>query len=140
MATFEAWSSRKRSFCSRVCYWMWMRGQPTAIEDTPEIREQRRQRMMGPKNPMWQDGDSDRERRNSAYKSWRLAVFNRDGFICRGCGYFNGCGEKRRDLHAHHVVPWIKSKLLRYDVENGITLCVPCHRQAHPERLRRDKH
>jgi len=117
-------------FCSPRCYWDTLKGHQFYIQ-TLEDRECSRQRMMGELNPMWKGGDSDKERRNSAYKEWRIAVFERDGFICRRCGYFNGCGAKRRDLNAHHIVPWIESIELRYVVENGATLCVPCHIREH---------
>jgi len=70
--------------------------------------------MLGSKNPMWKGGDSDKERRNADYKEWRIKVFERDKFKCQKCGYFNGCGVKRRDLNAHHIIRWIDSFELRY--------------------------
>ena len=120
-----------RKFCCRAHYWEWMKGKGTGIIVTPEECERRRIRMMGENNPMWRGGDSDSERRNSAYKNWRIEVFTRDSFICQDCGYYNGDGTVRRDLNAHHIVPWIESIELRYAVENGITLCVPCHIKEH---------
>jgi len=88
----------------------------------------------GENNPMWCGGDSDRERRNSAYKVWRIEVFTRDDFTCQCCGYKNGNGTKRKDLNAHHIVKWIDSIELRYEVENGKTLCVPCHINEHTDK------
>lgn len=134
--TFTATSRRVNPrFCSRLHYWKWMKGKrPPGIIATPETREASRQRMTGENNPMWRGGDSDKERRNSAYKKWRVEVFKRDGFICQSCGYFNGCGEKRRDLNAHRIVPWIDSIELRYEASNGKTLCVPCHIKEHQDR------
>jgi len=130
-----AWGARRKHqanrFCSRKCYWEWMKGRRNPAVITDEERERRRQRMMGENNPMWCGGDSDRERRNSAYKNWRIEVFKRDGFTCQSCGYFNGCGEKRKDLNAHHIVPWIESIELRYEVSNGKAVCVPCHINEH---------
>lgn len=126
----KKWKTRR--FCSHNCRSVSMKGK-TWFEPTDEVRENRRLRMTGELNPMWKGGDSDRERRNSAYKSWRIKVFNRDGFICQRCGYYNGCGEKRRDLHAHHIVRWIDSFELRYEVDNGLTLCVPCHIKEHTD-------
>jgi 5-methylcytosine-specific restriction endonuclease McrA len=108
-----------------------MKGKPTGMIATDEICEQRRQRMTGPNNPMWTGGDSDRERRNSAYKNWRVSVFKRDDFRCQTCGYRNGDGTKRTDLHAHHVEPWVTNTELRYVPDNGLTVCVPCHRWVH---------
>ena len=129
---FLGLKSRVNRFCSRKCYWDSMKGKPIAhIVITDEEREKRKVRMMGKKNPMWKGGDSDKERRNRDYKKWRIKVFKRDAFTCVKCGYFNGCGEKRRDLNAHHIVLWIESNELRYIVDNGITLCVPCHIKEH---------
>ncbi len=123
-------------FCSRVCKG---KAQPPTKQcydatNTTEERERRRERMMGEKNPMWCGGDSDKERRNSKYKYWRIAVFKRDNFTCKNCGYRNGDGTKRKDLHAHHIVKWIDSIELRYEVDNGKTLCVPCHINEHTNK------
>jgi hypothetical protein len=87
----------------------------------------------GEDNPMWCGGDSDKERRNSDYKNWRIDVFKRDKFVCRECGYYNGCGELRKDLNAHHIIRWIDDIELRYVVNNGVTLCVPCHIKEHTD-------
>ena len=130
---FEAWPSRLRKFCSRKCYWLSMKG-VCLIEITEQERERRKTRMLGSKNPMWRGGDSDKERRNRDYKRWRIEVFERDGFTCQRCGYYNGCGKIRRDLNAHHIVGWTESIELRYEVENGTTLCVPCHIKEHTDK------
>jgi len=88
----------------------------------------------GEANPMWQGGDSDSERRNAVYIAWRISVFIRDKYICQKCGYYNGNGNKRRDLNAHHIIKWIDSIELRYELENGVTLCVPCHIKEHTDK------
>lgn len=59
------------------------------------------------------------------YKIWRAEVFNRDGFRCRMCG---GNGK----LHAHHLKMWAFFPELRFDVDNGLTLCENCHAIEHP--------
>ena len=102
--------------------------------DTPAMRKQKSQRMMGDKNPMWVSGDSDRLRHNAEYKEWRISVFERDDFTCQKCGYRNGNGTKRRDLNAHHIVRWAESIELRYILDNGMTLCVPCHIKEHTNK------
>ncbi len=60
------------------------------------------------------------------YERWRKAVFTRDSYTCQRCG-------KRNDkLNAHHIFPWALFPLLRYNLDNGITLCsIPCHKIAH---------
>lgn len=61
---------------------------------------------------------------------WRKAVLMRDGRKCVHCGATN-------NLHAHHVIPWSElsdGDPLRYDAENGITLCKRCHLAVHGGR------
>lgn len=55
------------------------------------------------------------------YKLWRFSVYKRDGFACVLCGAHGG------KIHAHHIRPWRNHEELRYDVNNGVTLCKPCH-------------
>lgn len=61
------------------------------------------------------------------YNEWRKAVFQRDNFTCQRCGQRGG------RLQAHHIKAWAKYPELRYDVANGITYCVECHKQHHHE-------
>ncbi len=127
---FADYAYFKRKYCSHKCYGESKKGKPW-FNPSEELRKQRRRRMFGENNPMWCGGDSDKERRNSDYKLWRIAVFVRDDFTCQECGYRHGDSTKRKDLHAHHIVKWIDSIELRYVLENGKTLCIPCHIQEH---------
>ena len=78
---------------------------------------------LGEKAP-WEK--TNKELRNTAqYKKWRTLVFKRDDYTCQHCGIRGG------ELNAHHVKPFAKYKNLRYDVDNGLTLCVECHRNVH---------
>lgn len=70
--------------------------------------------------------ESRRERTGARYRRWRAAVLERDGRICQDCG--------RSGSHAHHLVSWAESSELRFDVENGVTLCPPCHAERHGGR------
>ena len=130
-APFVAWPSQRRSFCSRICYAKSLTGVKQNRVYAVAERKRRRVRMLGENNPMWCGGDSDKERRNSQYKTWRIEVFERDDYTCQKCGYRNGKETVRRDLNAHHIVAWIDSIELRYEVENGQTMCVPCHIRQH---------
>jgi len=56
------------------------------------------------------------------FKEWRRKVFERDNYKCVECG----CTEKEK-LHPHHIVPWKDSQELRFEVDNGMTLCKICH-------------
>ena len=75
----------------------------------------------------WKGGVSEQNRsiRNSLeYKLWRTAVFERDNFTCTFCGVR---GEK---IHADHIKPFATFRELRFEISNGRTLCVPCHKKT----------
>lgn len=59
------------------------------------------------------------------YADWRNAVFQRDDYKCRRCDIHSW------KLRAHHIFEWADYPELRYDVENGETLCNQCHDEHH---------
>ena len=58
------------------------------------------------------------------YKDWQKAIFKRDRWTCQICGKQGG------EIHADHIKQWILFPRLRYNIDNGRTLCVPCHRKT----------
>jgi 5-methylcytosine-specific restriction endonuclease McrA len=56
------------------------------------------------------------------YKEWRMKVYKRDKFACQ----MPNCKCKTR-LQAHHINKWSTASSLRFDINNGITLCRKCH-------------
>lgn len=75
----------------------------------------------------WKGGitSENRQARNSTeYKTWRRAVFERDDYTCVLCGTIGGV------LNADHIMPFAEYKNLRFDTNNGRTLCVSCHRKT----------
>ena len=56
---------------------------------------------------------------------WRKAVYERDNYTCKACSKVGG------HLVAHHIVPYSTNKKLRFNVDNGITLCKTCHKEFH---------
>jgi 5-methylcytosine-specific restriction endonuclease McrA len=56
------------------------------------------------------------------YKEWRTRVYKRDKFMCQ----MPNCKRKSK-LQAHHINKWSSAPSLRFDTQNGITLCRSCH-------------
>lgn len=61
-------------------------------------------------------------RHSVEYKLWRESVFKRDNYTCRGCGEVGG------RLNADHIKPFAWFPELRFAIDNGQTLCIPCHK------------
>ena len=59
-----------------------------------------------------------------------MAVFEKDAFTCQMCFKIGGT------LQADHIKPWAFFPELRYDLSNGRTLCVPCHKTTYKEALK----
>lgn len=74
---------------------------------------------------------SERKHEDSAYMDWRLRVYKRDGFVCR----MNNVECKGR-LEAHHILAWRDFPELRYQLNNGITLCHHHHPRKRVEEKR----
>ncbi len=71
------------------------------------------------------------ERNNPEYKQWRMSVFKRDNFKCRIGN--SECSEK---IISHHILPWRDYPELRYEINNGITLCHAHHPRKRAEEKR----
>ena len=54
----------------------------------------------------------------------RKMVLKKDGYKCVKCG-------KEKELHCHHIIPVAIEPLESADIDNCITLCVECHKEAH---------
>lgn len=78
-------------------------------------------------NIPWLKSDKQ-ERHCKKYIDWRNEVFKRDAYTCKKCGQHGGT------LNAHHIKLFSKYKNLRYDLNNGITLCEECHKLEHKNR------
>ena len=80
----------------------------------------------GEKNSHWKGGITPlhlKIRGSKEYKLWRTAVFTRDNFTCVWCG-----DKTSGNLNADHIKPFAQYPELRLAIDNGRTLCVPCHR------------
>ena len=90
-----------------------------------ETKDKMSKSKTGSNHPNWQGGKTDelRKARNSKeIKEWRKLVFERDNYTCQYCGV-RGC-----KLEAHHIKDFANNIELRYELNNGITLCEYCHK------------
>lgn len=67
------------------------------------------------------------------YKQWRKAVLERDNYTCQHCHKRGG------DLEAHHPMAVAEYPEKMFDIDNGITLCVTCHRREEAELRSRNE-
>lgn len=82
----------------------------------------------GEKNANWKGGIARQrsERFTSEYIQWRKKVYHRDNYTCQCCGIHGAT-----DFNAHHIMNWKDYPDLRFDPDNGITLCQNCHSLFH---------
>jgi hypothetical protein len=95
---------------------------------TPEQCERRRINNLGNKSHFWLGGltEENRKLRNCAKtKKWRDFCFKRDNYTCQDCKMHGG------RLCVHHIINWSDDSQLRWEVNNGITLCWKCHYARH---------
>lgn len=81
----------------------------------------------GENNSNWKGGitpENAKIRHSSEMIEWRKSVFERDNYTCQECGQRGG------ELNAHHIKPFAFFKELRFDLNNGQTLCVDCHNKT----------
>lgn len=97
------WLGKKRTEMSGERNWRW-------IKDRSKIKT------------------SDRSFNDPNSKIWSRNVKNRDGWKCKIAN--DTCSGQ---LEAHHILPWRDYPELRYEINNGITLC-----HAHHPRKKED--
>lgn len=105
----------KHHFCSKKCLAIWKKTQ------------------IGNNAPNWQGGlrDTNRRIRSSLeYKRWRIGVLIRDNFTCQTCKIVG------TSIEVHHIKSFAKNKELRLDINNGISLCINCHKEVDEYRKR----
>ncbi len=84
--------------------------------------------LTGELNPNWKGGitlHGQGLRRTVEFSKWRKAVFQRDNWTCLNCGLRDG------RIHPHHIKEFAYYPESRFDVDNGVTLCVKCHKAIH---------
>ena len=90
---------------------------------TPEVRKRMSESKKGQNNPCWKGGITPQNkliRSSVEYRLWRESVLQRDGYNCIWCG-------SNKNLHADHIKSFADYPELRFAIDNGRTLCEPCH-------------
>jgi len=70
------------------------------------------------------------ERKREVRRRFRAAVFTRDEYTCRGCGFVSTPERAETELDAHHITDRHEIPNGGYVPENGISLCSDCHLKA----------
>lgn len=103
------------------------KGKPYGCIRTPEMRRRASEISRGDKCYNWKGGVTPINkllRRSVEFKLWRESVFKRDNWTCVFCG------ERGGELHPDHIKRFSDYPELRFDINNGRTLCVDCHRKT----------
>ena len=114
--------SRKKFYKNGGKHPKGMLGKKPTLEHRKKISEANK----GEKAYNWKGGTSKGYKTgyySFEYKAWREAVFKRDDYICQNC-----FGKRGQYITAHHIKSFAYYPKLRFDINNGITLCEDCHK------------
>ena len=106
---------RKRNFCSKECFTAYntKESHPHWIKDRTKLKDPK-------KSLRW----------SCEMKQWRKEVYKRDNYTCLMCGARSKAGTAVV-LNCHHIKPFISNPDLRFDINNGATLCESCHKKTY---------
>ncbi len=109
------------------------KGNKYSLGCIPWNKDKKLPEMSGENHPNWKgENCKKRQKRNdSAYSNWVRQVKKRDKNICRINKDCSGYCE------VHHILSWKDYQELRYEINNGITLCQAHHplKRAEEKRL-----
>lgn len=81
----------------------------------------------GKESHLWKGGITPLNkiiRMSASSINWRKMVFERDNYTCQKCKKIGG------NLQADHIKPFALFPELRFEISNGRTLCIDCHRRT----------
>lgn len=131
-------SHKRQKYCSQKCY--------KSIPKSKKYREKMRDlalkngnippHVKGEMHYRWIEDrkrlkDDHRERGGQLMREWSKMVKSRDKWKCR-LSNNNCCGK----IESHHILGWKAFPELRYDINNGITLCHYHHPRKRAEEKR----
>lgn len=101
----------------------WMTGKKHTIETRKKMSNSK----LGEKAQNWKGGITPinhKIRESLEYRLWRESVFARDNYTCVICKI------RGTKLNADHIKQFALFPELRFDINNGRTLCIPCHKKT----------
>ena len=113
----------KSLFCSTKCRGVFQK-------DHPNKNNRIKKGNTGKLSPAYKHGKSSEIkllRAGDDNKKWRLAVLKRDLYACQRCF-------KKGYLEVHHKKSFTNHPELRFNIDNGITLCPSCHSKEDTHR------
>lgn len=128
-------------FCSRDCLAKHrseeMKGNDISMsgEEHPFAQDPENNPMYGVRgedHPNWKGGYDQDFREGPEWYHTRNDVLDRDSEQCQDCGLPREDHRETfdRDLEVHHIKP-VSEGGPKYDMDNLVTLCVPCHLDRH---------
>lgn len=103
------------------------KGRIVSVFTRIKLSRTHKQRVLEGKNNFYRGGITEinkKIRMSLAFRLWREAVFARDNWTCQECGSVGTY------LHPHHIKSFSKYPELRFDINNGMTLCKECHKKT----------
>ena len=123
-----------QKYCDLFCWAEYIGGDGSFTKD-PKINTIKSRKMRGENNPAWKGGIVSGNRKlylSREFKQWSYSVKERDNFRCQISGELGG------RLVSHHILSFALYEEYRFDVDNGITLSVSCHRRLEAGLRRED--
>jgi 5-methylcytosine-specific restriction endonuclease McrA len=107
-------------------------GKHLSEEHKNKLSKSHKGQQTGEDNNMWKGGITalnDKIRKTKDHREWANNIYKRDNYTCQECGI--KC--RAKNIIAHHIKPFADYPEIRFDINNGITLCRSCHKKIHKE-------